>query len=168
MYQIEGEHLYRHGLGLSLFHLLLFFAQCASTLWGRTILYKAKVQNIRSNISVTMCTWGGHFSLGKRDKQSFHSGILLRVMTSALMSRCMCRLSQPKHYDIIRMLYGDVTMMLWIWNDGIYISLEEDKMMNTRWGQDSKLDFRSIPLSYLGASKHQACQELILNSEIMC
>ena len=52
-------------------------------------------------------------------------------------------------------------MMLGIWNDDIYISLEGYKRMNARWG-DSKLAFkenRSTPLRYLGAFKHPACKE---------
>ena len=47
--------------------------------------------------NVTVCTWGGHFSLGERDEQSICFGILLRVMTSAQMPRCLHGLFHPKH-----------------------------------------------------------------------
>ena len=61
---------------------------------------------------ITVCTWGGFFSLGKRDQQSVYFGILLRAMTSAQMPRHMCRLSCPKQ---IMMSSGCCMVMSWWW-----------------------------------------------------
>ena len=111
--------------------------------------------------SVTVCPLGDHCFLGKRDEQSVCFSVLLRVMTSTQMPRCMCRLSHPKQ---IMMSSGCCMVMLGIYSDDIYISLEGYKRTNARWGGDSKLDFkenRSIPPRYLGASQHQPCQKFI-------
>ena len=63
----------------------------------QSILHVIDIYNLTNiDIYVTVCTWGGYFYPGERDKQSFHFGILLRVMTSAQMASHMCRLSHPK------------------------------------------------------------------------
>ena len=86
--------------------------------------------------------------------------VLFRVMTSTQIPRCSADFPTQN----MGVSYGDVAMTLEIWNDGIYISLEGYKGTNARWGGCSKLDFRenrSIPLQYLGVSKHWTCQEFI-------
>ena len=77
----------------------------------------------------------------------FHSDAQVHVQT----------LPPKTDHDIIGASYGNIAMMLGIYSDNIYISLEGYKKINARWGGDSKLDFkenRSIPPRYLGASQH--------------
>ena len=62
--------------------------------------------------SVTVCTWDGHFSISKSEKQSVCLDILLRVMTSTQMH--VGTFLPKTDHNIIRASYGDVTMTLGI------------------------------------------------------
>ena len=50
MVNIYGKHLYLHEFGIPLLYLISDFTNCALKLCGRTILYKAKTQTIRTII----------------------------------------------------------------------------------------------------------------------